>query len=72
MAALKALTFVRKISTENLIYRDAMKRVRRLAAMESLDSLPQVRLDELILGAFIDSLAEISPSSVVEMTGEEA
>ena len=72
MAALKALVYVRKISTDNLIYRDAMKRVRRLASMESLDSLTQQRLDELFLGAFIDSLAEISPSSVVDMTGEKA
>lgn len=72
MAALKALTYIRKISTENLVYRDAMKRVRRLAVMESLDCLPQERLDELFLGAFIDSLAEISPSSVVDMTREQA
>jgi hypothetical protein len=72
MAALKALVFVRKISTENLIYRDAMKRVRRMAAIESLDSLPQERLDELCLAAFIQSLAEISPSSVVELSGEKA
>jgi hypothetical protein len=72
MAALKALTYVRKFSTENLVYRDAMKRVRRLAALESLDSLPQARVDELILGAFIDSLAEISPGSIIDMTGEQA
>lgn len=72
MAALKALVFVRKISTDNLIYRDAMKRVRRMAAIESLDSLPQERLDELCLGAFIQSLSEISPDSVVNLSGEQA
>lgn len=72
MAALKALTYVRKFSTENLVYRDAMKRVRRLAALESLDSLPQVRVDELILGVFIESLAEISPRSIIDMTGVKA
>jgi hypothetical protein len=72
MAALKALVFVRKISTDNLIYRDAMKRVRRMAAIESLDSLPQHKLDELFVGAFIQSLAEISPNSVVELPGEHA
>lgn len=70
MAALKALVFIRKISTENLIYRDAMKRVRRIAATESLDLLPQEQLDKRILAAFIQSLEEISPGSVVEMSGE--
>jgi len=70
MAALKALVSVRKISSDNLIYRDAMKRIRRMAAIESLDTLPQEKLDEQFLAAFIQSLAEISPSSVVELTGE--
>jgi hypothetical protein len=71
MAALKALVFIRKVSTENLIDRDAMKRVRRIAAMESLDLLPQEQLDKRILAAFIQSLDAISPGSVVELSGEK-
>ena len=64
-SALKALTFTRKISTNNEIYRDAMIRVRRLAAIEMIDVLPQAESDALILESFIESLNELDPGSVV-------
>ena len=64
-SALKALTFIRKISTNNEIYRDAMIRVRRLAAIEMIDVLPQAESDALILESFIESLNELAPELVV-------
>lgn len=63
-SALKALTFIRKVTSKNEIYRDAMVRVRRLASIEMIDALPQSEVDALVLGVFVESLQEISPELV--------
>jgi hypothetical protein len=66
ISALRALATVRKISLNNEIYRDAMTRVRRIAALESLDALPQDIVDSIVLEAFVESLSVIAPNSVVK------
>lgn len=65
LSALRALADIRKISLNNEIYRDAMTRVRRIAAIESLDALPQDIVDGIFLEAFVESLSIFSPDSVV-------
>lgn len=66
ISSLRALASVRKVSLNNEIYRDAMTRVRRIAAIESLDALPQASVDAIVLEAFLESLSAISPRSIVK------
>jgi hypothetical protein len=44
---------------------------KMVAVPACLDLLPQEQLDKRILAAFIQSLDEISPGSVVELSGEK-
>jgi hypothetical protein len=67
-ASLKALNFVRKVTSRNDVYRDAMIRVRRLASVETIDILSPEDADALILGAFIESLGELAPELVRDET----
>jgi len=66
ISALRALAKIRKISLNNEIYRDAMTRVRRIAAIECLDALPQRAVDDIVLEAFVESLSIFSPDSIVK------
>lgn len=65
ISSLKALAELRKITQNNEVYRDALKRVRRLKAIESLDVLTQDEVDAKVLEVFVQSLKAIAPDSVI-------
>jgi hypothetical protein len=65
VSAVKALAELRKVTQNNEVYRDALKRVRRLKSIESLDVLTQDEVDAKVLEVFVDSLKAIAPGSVI-------
>jgi hypothetical protein len=64
-SAVKALAELRRVTQNNEVYRDALKRVRRLSSVESLDVLSQEEIDARVLAEFLESLKNLAPNSVI-------